>query len=77
MVDVIQPKPKETLCDPACGTGGFLLAAHDYVVKLNPNMSADEKRKLKGSIRGNLFRNRVSSRSLSIKHLLAVTIQSA
>ena len=20
MVDVIQPKPKETLCDPACGT---------------------------------------------------------
>ena len=44
MVDVIQPKPKETLCDPACGTGGFLLAAHDYVVKHNPNMSADEKR---------------------------------
>jgi type I restriction-modification system DNA methylase subunit len=35
---VIQPKPKETLCDPACGTGGFLLAAHDYVVKHNPNM---------------------------------------
>ena len=49
MVDVVQPKPKETLCDPACGTGGFLLAAHDYVVKHNPNMSADEKRKLKGS----------------------------
>ena len=37
MVDVIQPKPKETLCDPACGTGGFLLAAHDYVVKHNPS----------------------------------------
>ncbi len=49
MVDVVQPKPKETLCDPACGTGGFLLAAHDYVVRHNPNMSADEKRKLKGS----------------------------
>ena len=47
MVDVVQPKPKETLCDPACGTGGFLLASHDYVVKHNPNMSADEKRKLK------------------------------
>jgi type I restriction enzyme M protein len=28
MVDVVQPKPKKTLCDPACGTGGFLLAAH-------------------------------------------------
>ena len=23
----------ETICDPACGTGGFLLAAHDYIVR--------------------------------------------
>ncbi len=23
MVDAIAPKPKETICDPACGTGGF------------------------------------------------------
>ncbi|MCK7499987.1 MAG: N-6 DNA methylase [Comamonadaceae bacterium] len=25
MVDCIAPKPGETICDPACGTGGFLL----------------------------------------------------
>ncbi len=31
IVDVMQPKPGDTLCDPACGTGGFLLAAYDYV----------------------------------------------
>jgi type I restriction enzyme M protein len=31
MVDVIRPKITETLCDPACGTGGFLLAAFDYM----------------------------------------------
>jgi type I restriction enzyme M protein len=31
IVDVIQPTPKETVNDPACGTGGFLLAAYDYV----------------------------------------------
>jgi type I restriction enzyme M protein len=31
IVDVMAPKPKETVCDPACGTGGFLLAAHDYI----------------------------------------------
>jgi len=31
MVDVIQPKIGETVCDPACGTGGFLLAAYDYM----------------------------------------------
>ena len=31
MVDVAQPKIGETVCDPACGTGGFLLAAYDYM----------------------------------------------
>ncbi|MDQ6976499.1 MAG: class I SAM-dependent DNA methyltransferase, partial [Ghiorsea sp.] len=47
IVDVMQPKPGETICDPACGTGGFLLAAHDYLVRHNPNMTKDEKIALK------------------------------
>jgi type I restriction enzyme M protein len=47
MVDCVAPKPGETICDPACGTGGFLLAAHDYVVKHNPNLTKAEKKKLK------------------------------
>ncbi|MDR1517123.1 MAG: type I restriction-modification system subunit M [Dysgonamonadaceae bacterium] len=33
MVDVTRPKITETVCDPACGTGGFLLAAFDYMKK--------------------------------------------
>jgi len=47
MVDAVAPKPGDTICDPACGTGGFLLAAHDYVVKHNPNLTKAEKTKLK------------------------------
>ena len=31
IVDAMQPPPDTTVCDPACGTGGFLLAAYDYV----------------------------------------------
>lgn len=31
MVAVIGPRPGERICDPACGTGGFFLAAHDYL----------------------------------------------
>jgi len=31
MVEVMRPEPKMTICDPACGTGGFLLAAHDFI----------------------------------------------
>jgi type I restriction enzyme M protein len=31
IVDVMQPEPNETICDPACGTGGFLLVAHEFI----------------------------------------------
>jgi type I restriction enzyme M protein len=33
MVEVMHPEPGQTICDPAAGTGGFLLAAHDYIAK--------------------------------------------
>jgi type I restriction enzyme M protein len=46
MVDVIQPKPKETIGDPACGTGGFFLSAHKYLTE-NYNLDPDEKKFLK------------------------------
>ena len=31
MVDVVNPKIMETVADPACGTGGFLLAAYEHM----------------------------------------------
>jgi type I restriction enzyme M protein len=31
IVEVMRPKPNTTIYDPACGTGGFLLVAHDYI----------------------------------------------
>ena len=31
MVDVVDPKIAETVADPACGTGGFLLAAFEHM----------------------------------------------
>jgi type I restriction enzyme M protein len=43
MVDVIQPKPEETIGDPACGTGGFFLKAHDYLVSNNTLDNAQKK----------------------------------
>ncbi len=50
IVAVIQPRPGEIICDPACGTGGFLLAAHDYLVKHYTNLTKDQKKKLKESM---------------------------
>jgi type I restriction enzyme M protein len=31
MVECIRPEPGKTIADPACGTGGFFLAAYDYL----------------------------------------------
>jgi len=31
IVEVMRPEPGTTICDPACGTGGFLLAADEWI----------------------------------------------
>ena len=46
MVACVQPKPMKTIADPACGTGGFFLAAYDWIVEHNP-LDRDEKEFLK------------------------------
>lgn len=33
MVDMTAPTPKDVICDPACGTAGYLIAASEYLVK--------------------------------------------
>jgi len=32
MVECVRPEPNKTIADPACGTGGFFLAAYDFLV---------------------------------------------
>lgn len=39
MVDVIDPQIMETVADPACGTGGFLLAAYEHMKKQSNEIS--------------------------------------
>lgn len=36
MVACVRPEPGKTLADPACGTGGFFLAAYDFLVAEHP-----------------------------------------
>lgn len=31
MVELLQPTPDDTICDPACGTAGFLVSAAEYI----------------------------------------------
>ena len=46
IVDCVQPRPGEVVVDPACGTGGFLLATHEYL-KRNADLDRDQKRHLR------------------------------
>ena len=46
MVACIQPKPSRTIADPACGTGGFFLAAYDWIAQ-NHQLDREEKEFLK------------------------------
>jgi type I restriction enzyme M protein len=46
IVDAVAPQPGQTICDPSCGTAGFLLAAHDYIVRHHA-LDREQKKKLK------------------------------
>ena len=43
MVDLIQPTPDDLICDPACGTAGFLVAAAEYVREHYESTMTDEQ----------------------------------
>jgi len=35
IVEMVDPKPGRRICDPACGTAGFLISAFNYILKQN------------------------------------------
>ncbi len=37
MVEMMAPRPSDTICDPACGTAGFLVAAAEYLGRHHRN----------------------------------------
>ena len=52
IVSVLQPKKNETICDPACGTAGFLISSYKYIVEHNTKknkgdlLTPDDKKKM-------------------------------
>jgi type I restriction enzyme M protein len=43
MVEMWAPGPKDLICDPACGTAGFLVAAGEYLRDNHPEVLRDSK----------------------------------
>jgi type I restriction enzyme M protein len=58
MVEVMQPEKTETICDPACGTAGFLISSYKHILKTNKKkapgdlLTPDEKKALIKNIKG-------------------------
>ena len=48
MVECLAPKPGKTIHDPSCGTGGFFLAAYDYIIS-HYALDKDQKHFLKNN----------------------------
>jgi len=38
MVEMVAPQPRDIICDPACGTAGFLIAAGEYLREHHPEI---------------------------------------
>lgn len=41
MVELTAPQPADAICDPACGTAGFLVAAGEYLRRVHPELFHD------------------------------------
>jgi type I restriction enzyme M protein len=47
MVECMAPLPAERICDPACGTGGFLFTAHNYITAHHKSLTREQLKHLK------------------------------
>ena len=45
MVDLTEPNAEDTICDPACGTAGFLVSASEYLREHDETLFSDPKKR--------------------------------
>ena len=65
VVNMLDPKLGESILDPACGTGGFLISAIEYIRKSGEVKTKKDENKLEQQIRGVELK--------PLPHLLAIT----
>jgi type I restriction enzyme M protein len=45
MVEMVEPKPTDVVCDPACGTCGFLVAVGEYLRERHPEVMTNARQR--------------------------------
>ncbi len=46
LVAAVDPQKEDTICDPACGTAGFLISAYKHILAANQQINQADKKKL-------------------------------
>ena len=48
MVELMQPQPTDRICDPSCGTAGFLIESYDYLLRQHSSTAGKHKEVIDG-----------------------------
>lgn len=48
IVELMQPQPTDRICDPSCGTAGFLIESYDYLLRQHSSAAGTHKEVIDG-----------------------------
>ena len=66
MTEIIDPREGEIICDPTCGSGGFLIKAFEYVREKIEVDVREQKERLRAELEGDDFEDRTEDEQLKI-----------
>ena len=66
MTNILDPNEGETVCDPTCGSGGFLIKAFEYMREKIEDDVKEAKAKLRANIEGDNYEDLSEKKQLEI-----------
>ena len=66
MVNVLDPQEGEYICDPCCGSGGFLIKAFDYIKEKIEKDIQEKKDKFKAQLTAQYPENRTEAQDIEL-----------
>ena len=66
MTEILDPQEGEVICDPTCGSGGFLIKAFEYVREKIETDVRSQKEKLRASLEGDDFDSKSEKEQIEI-----------
>jgi type I restriction enzyme M protein len=68
MTEILDPQEGEVICDPTCGSGGFLIKAFEYVREKIEADVRSQKEKLRASLEGDDFDSKPEKEQIEISN---------